>query len=163
MSIPEALRAAAGDWIGEKHLYLPGDPTRTVPSTATGAQAAQGRFCTITYQWTFEGQPQDGLLLIGQSGDPAAATVTWIDSWHMSDQTMLCQGPAGDSGPLTVRGTYTVDQSPVWGWRIDLEAGVDLLRIVMYNVSPEGQEYLGVELIYRRTPDGGAASQRANP
>ncbi|HEU4322121.1 MAG TPA: DUF1579 family protein [Roseiflexaceae bacterium] len=157
MSIPEALRAAAGSWTGEKHLYLPGDPTRTVPSTARVGTAAQGRFCTIAYSWSFEGQPQDGLLLIGQNGDPAVAAVTWIDSWHMGDQPMLCQGPAGESGPLTVRGTYTVEQSPDWGWRIDLEAGADGLRIVMYNVSPEGQEYLGVEAFYRRAPGEGAA------
>ncbi|GAB4198416.1 MAG: hypothetical protein OHK0022_17730 [Roseiflexaceae bacterium] len=148
MSIPETLRTAAGVWTGQKHLYLPGDPPRTVASSATVATAAQGRFCTIAYRWSFEGQPQDGLLLLGQNGDPATVAVTWIDSWHMGDQAMLCQGPAGHEGPISVRGSYAVEGSPDWGWRIDLEAGAEQLRIVMYNVSPEGQEYLGVEAVY---------------
>lgn len=150
MSTPSALQTAAGTWTGQKHLYLPDEPTRSVASTATVAPAAGGRFCTIAYTWSFEEQPQDGLLLIGPLDDPAALAVAWVDSWHMSSSMMLCQRQPDASGAVNVRGSYQVEQSPDWGWRIVIQPGSETLRIVMHNISPEGEEFLGVEALYTR-------------
>ena len=69
----------------------------------------------------------------------------------MGDRVMICEGPAVDAGPLEVRGSYPAPPGPDWGWRTVVEtAEEDLLRMVMYNVSPEGEEYLAVDAAYRR-------------
>jgi hypothetical protein len=55
----------------------------------------------------------------------------------------------GDS--IDVRGSYAAPPGPNWGWRTVIETpDDDSLRIVMYNVSPEGKEDLAVDAVYRR-------------
>jgi hypothetical protein len=50
-----------------------------------------------------------------------------------------------------VRGSYAAAPGPDWGWRTVIEtAEDDSLRMVMYNLTPDGQEYLAVEAVYRR-------------
>ena len=78
-------------------------------------------------------------------------TALWVDSWHMSDKVMTCEGASPDAVSLEVRGSYAAPPGPDWGWRTVIEtAEDDLLRMVMYNISPEGTEYLAVEADYRR-------------
>lgn len=151
MGVPDRLRAASGSWIGTNRLYFPGEPTRDVPSTARIAPAAQGKFTTLSYTWSFDDQPQDGLLLIG--GDRGAVIMIWIDSWHMGDGVMHCTGSVQDDRLLAVRGTYKVENHPDWGWRIDLRLRDEAIDLVMYNVSPEGEEDVAVEAAYARHAD----------
>jgi hypothetical protein len=150
MSVSERVRAATGRWNGTNRLIFPGAPPRDVASTAVVALVAQGQFSTLSYTWSFDGQSQDGLLLIGEAQDRQSTTVVWVDSWHMGDKAMLCAGPIATDGPLVVRGSYQVEGHPDWSWRIDLWFAAEALRIVMYNVSPEGEESLAVEADYSR-------------
>ena len=150
MTIPSALRSALGTWSGLKHLYLPGEAARVVPSSATVKPAAGQHFYTIAYTWTFDDQPQDGLLLISPISSSAATAVAWVDSWHMGERMMLCSSQADVSETINVRGSYQVEQSPDWGWRIVIRPGLEKLRIEMYNITPEGEEMLGVEAEYTR-------------
>lgn len=150
LSIPDTLRAARGTWQGTNRLHLPDVPTRDVPSSAAIELVAQGRFCTISYTWNFDGEPQDGLLLIGQGSDEHAITAVWVDSWHMGDAAMQCLGQSVSDTQITVHGTFAVENSPDWGWRIDLLTNQEAVQIVMYNLSPDGDEYLAVEASYAR-------------
>ena len=103
------------------------------------------------YTWAESNKPQDGLLLIGQSGPVGAVQAAWVDGWHMGDQMMHCQGAAGSDGALSVKGSYAVPPGPDWGWRIDILPGEgERFRLIMYNITPEGQEYLAVEAVYSR-------------
>jgi len=152
MSVPSALRDLAGEWAGENRLWLcTEEPARHSQATASVALAAQGRFATIRYTWAEEGQPQDGLLLLGM--DPRRETweAAWIDSWHMGDKIMLCRGAADAGGAISVRGAYAAPPGPDWGWRIEIHAeAADRFEMIMYNISPEGEEALAVEARYTR-------------
>ena len=64
---------------------------------------------------------------------------------------MALRGTAETDGSITVHGTYAAPPGPDWGWRIDLLPGNgSALRMVMYNITPDGQEVVAVEADYTR-------------
>jgi hypothetical protein len=151
MSIPAGLLSAVGSWNGRNELHLPEEPVRSVASTALVSAIAQSRFATFTYTWSYDNQPQEGMLLIGTSGDPAIVTVAFIDSWHMGDTMMICEGTVSDDGTVDVLGSYAVEGSADWGWRMVVRTEANELQLTMYNVAPDGEEYLGVDARYTRS------------
>jgi hypothetical protein len=150
MSMPTTMAGLIGSWSGTSRLIMHGEEPRDCDSTATVAATAQGRFALLAYTWSFDGQPQDGTLLLGQSGDPPTLAAAWIDSWHMGDALMRCEGAAEPDGSLSVRGSYSVPGYPDWGWRIAVQQAGEGMHIDMWNISPEGVEYPAVEARYSR-------------
>jgi hypothetical protein len=100
---------------------------------------AGGRFARIDYAWGDREKPEDGSILFGRDRDRGVVTALWVDSWHMSDKVMACECPSTVTGSLDVRGSYAAPPGPDWGWRTVVEtAEEDALRMLMYNVSPDG-------------------------
>ncbi len=153
MSIHENFEQLAGNWRGTKRLHLSWEkenPVRESDSAASVALPARGEFWKLEYDWTFEGERQDGLLLVGRAKEKADFSATWIDSWHNGDNEMKLTG-AIDQNKLDLRGFYTVPGHPPWGWRVAIAPGSgDSWSLSMFNVTPEGEETLAVELDYRR-------------
>jgi hypothetical protein len=152
MSTPASLEKLVGEWVGTNRLWL---STEKAPhesnSTASVSRAAKGRFLAIQYSWAFEGEPQEGLLLVGCEKMQNVVKAAWIDSWHMSDKFMTCEGATDERGGVFFRGSYAAPPRPEWGWRTVIEPGDGKsFRMLVYNVSPEGKEALAVEAIYRR-------------
>ena len=61
-----------------------------------------------------------------------------------------CEGSNLAEAAFSVRGSFAAPPGADWGWRIDLEAEEDTLRMVMYDVWPEGKEELAVAAQYER-------------
>lgn len=150
MSVPARLAALAGQWTGTNRLILRPDlPAQESLSTMNIAPAAQGKFIVLHYIWAYEGQPQDGLLVVGQ--DEQVVQASWIDSFHMGDKFMACEGSADAQGGVLVKGSYQMPGYPVWGWQIEiLPADDGTFQFVMHNITPEGDKYLAVDTKYRR-------------
>jgi hypothetical protein len=149
MSVREILLPRAGRWTGENHLWL--DPTaepHTSPSTLTIAGALRDHVVRVEYEWTYEGKPQQGMLLLGfDRARGGKVTAAFADSWHMSEAVMLCEGTVDpEARTVSVKGTYGDGQGgPDWGWRLTLEAGDEsTLTLVMHNITPDGEEHLAV-------------------
>ena len=105
----------------------------------------------VKYTWADEGQPQEGLLLIGYETKRELATAIWADSWHMGEKVMSCQGELDENGIVDVRGHYPAPTGPDWGWRIVIAFEKDReLIMTMYNIAPDGQEALAVKAVYAR-------------
>jgi hypothetical protein len=52
---------------------------------------------------------------------------------------------------LSVRGSYAAPPGPDWGWRIEITPDGRTLRIVMFNIWPDGsREDLAAEASYTR-------------
>ncbi|MBI5932737.1 MAG: DUF1579 family protein [Chloroflexi bacterium] len=145
-----AITSLVGTWRGENQLWLaPGEPVRKSETTAEIEIVAHAQFTEMRYQWADEGHPQEGRIILGQSGDDVKAV--WFDTWHMANQFMLCDGRV-DGGAASVRGAYAAPPGPDWGWRVAFEPrGADAFRFTMYNITPDGQEFLAVEVLYSRT------------
>lgn len=145
-----------GRWAGRKLLrqsWQP-EPESESPSTLHVAPVARGRFVELTYTWEYQGEPQEGLLLVGV--DEEANEGAWVDSWHQSRAIMVCRSITGGAAALTLLGSYPAGEGGDWGWRITLDlVEDDRLRIEMHNISPDGDEELAVRADYER--DAGPA------
>jgi hypothetical protein len=150
MAIPIKLAELTGRWQGNNRLWLdPSEPAQESAATAVCQQVAQGKFFELHYTWAEGGLPQDGALLLGQSQEKL--TAAWVDSWHMQDKMMQCSGKAQTDGAVSVLGYYAAPPDPDWGWRIVLQLdSADQFRLIMYNISPDGEEILAVEAVFSR-------------
>src|SRR5215203_6043925 len=154
MSVPEILEKLVGKWCGVNRLHttwIPENPARETSSIATVELTARGRFLKIEYDWTFDEAVQEGLILIGDEKDTDSIKAFWIDSWHLSDKFLVSEGRRAKNGAISLKGFYAVPDHPEWGWRTVIEPERDeAFKIVMYNVSPEGEEALAVEMELKR-------------
>ena len=144
------LTGFTGNWTGSNRLFFEGadGPVLESPSKLTATMVISG-FLQVHYDWVYEGKPKEGLLLVGDDAGPGVVTASFVDSFHSSQRVMYFQGARLANG-VSVKGSYTVGDGPEWGWRIDLELDGAELRLTMYNVSPEGVEYLAVLAVYQR-------------
>jgi hypothetical protein len=141
-----------GQWRGIKRLWLmPGEPVRECAATAVVTLEARGQFATFRYAWSYEGQPQDGLLLVGQAAATGRVHAAWVDSWNMQDGMMQCSGEVDAAGAVRAAGSYAAPPGPDWGWQIAVEARPSgALAIIMHNVPPGGEPHLAVEIALER-------------
>jgi len=153
MSVPKILESLVGKWRGTNRLHTPWieeNPVRESVSIAVVELTARGRFLKIEYDWTFDEALQEGLILIGDEKDSDLIKAFWIDSWHLSDKFMVSEGRL-EGGAISLKGFYAVPDHPDWGWRTIIEPEkASSFRIIMYNVSPEGEETLAVEMELKR-------------
>jgi len=152
MAIAQHFLDLAGEWQGTNRLHLSWlpDPLLESRSKATIRTLANGQCIEIVYTWTYEGKPQEDVILL--NGDPASPAVraVWTDSWHSANVLMICEGEAYPDGRISLKGSYSVPDHPDWGWRTDLFIDDADLNYVMYNISPEGVEELAVETRFFR-------------
>lgn len=145
-----------GCWHGTYHLvlsWLP-NPDFISVSNMTIKSIANNKFLVFSYDWQHEGISQDGLILIGNIDKNDGITASWIDSWGMSGKIMNCHGTINEEGDIALKGSYEVQGHPDWGWRIEIPCPTDhTLKIIMYNVTPEGEQSLAGDSDYTRIED----------
>lgn len=147
MPIPAALAALAGHWTGGNTLWLnpDADPRRS-PASAEVTVEAEGQSLSVRYQWADRGDPQSGILLLVSDPRSEALAAAWTDSWHYANQLMECRGSTAET-TATAHGAYAAPPGADWGWRLALEAtAVDECVLRMYNIPPDGDELLAVEM-----------------
>ena len=153
MKIMDLKSKFIGDWKGTYRLvlsWLP-NPDFISVSNMTIKSIANDKFLVLSYDWQHEGVSQDGLILIGNNNKQAGVTASWVDSWGMSGKIMNCYGTTNQQGVIDLRGSYEVPDNPDWGWRIEIPCPTDnTLQIIMYNVTPEGEESLAGDANYTR-------------
>ena len=150
MSIPEKLAALEGSWTGRNRLHLgdwaPENPILDSEATAVVRRRSGGQFLEISYTWAYKGEAKEGVILLGVEPKGGTVNASWTDSWHMAHQLMDCEGRETEAGGVDVKGVYKVDGHPDWGWRSEIVPGERSFRYLMYNVSPEGDEQIAVEM-----------------
>jgi hypothetical protein len=152
VSIDEKLLNLVGRWKGINRLHVPWmpEPLKESASTAKVSSKMNGQFLSIEYTWLYNGDAQEGLLILGCDPESDAIQAVWTDSWHSKNFLMLCNGTVDSAGRVTVMGYYSVPNNPDWGWRSEIIPGEDSFRYAMFNVSPEGIEEIAVETDFAR-------------
>jgi len=154
MSVPETLINLVGNCRGLNLLHMDWVPENPICESETTAKielTARGTFLKIEYDWQFDGKTQEGLILIGNDKDSGFIKAFWIDSWHLSEKFMVSEGQITSNKTVSLKGFYTVPEHPDWGWRTTFETEKEnSFRIIMHNVSPEGDETLAVEMEFIR-------------
>ena len=151
MSVLDKLIACVGNWQGTNQLQDPftGGPADSA-ATATVTPVIGGKFVRFDYTWAYGGEGQEGSYLIGYDSDANTATAYFMDSWHMGEKAMLCQGTVEPDGSVSVKGSYAAPEGPDWGWLSVITPGEDTLSLVMYNIEPDSEPELAVEAKYTR-------------
>ena len=152
MGIGEKLSHLVGAWKGSNRLFVPWMPEKIKESesTATVRSKMNGQFLSIEYSWSFDGELQEGVLILGCDPKSDEVQAVWTDSWHSKNTLMLCNGKIAQDGSISVLGHYAVPDHPDWGWRTEIVPGNDGFRCVMYNLTPEGAEDIAVETNFTR-------------
>ncbi|QYO65500.1 DUF1579 family protein [Leptolyngbya sp. 7M] len=153
MSIHTELQKLAGQWSGTNKLnlsWMP-DPIKESASTATVTERVSGQCLEIAYRWEYEGEPQEGLIIINGNGGSNAVNAFWTDSWHSKNVLMACEGSVSENGAVNIKGHYSVPDHPDWGWRTEIIPNGDTFKYLMFNVSPEGVEEWAVETEFARS------------
>ncbi|MCL4869056.1 MAG: hypothetical protein KJ063_08815 [Anaerolineae bacterium] len=110
---------------------------------------AGGGFLMIAYDWAYQGQPQDGILLVRLAEPPDDLRMVWLDSWHTEGNFMTFRGEAYGDGEVSAVGSYAATEGPDWGWRIVLTAVPEGgFALCMYNIPPGSGAELAVEANY---------------
>ena len=143
MSALGGLLSCAGSWAGTYLLQMSlDDPGVTSDTTLVVTSVLQDRFDRLDQTWVWQGQPQEGTMLIGHVPDGEVAA-HWADTWHNGHSVLSLSGPASADGTVDVLGSYPAPSGPDWGWRIRIEPAGDGLTIRMFNIHPEGTEVPG--------------------
>jgi len=151
--MPEISSGFIGHWEGTNKLYLNWlpQPEHLSDTRLEISPVVNANFLQFAYDWLHEDKAQKGVILVGRELKEGRACATWTDTWHQSTEIMSCKGTIDATGAVDIRGSYSVENSPDWGWRIVLHLHApDELEMTMYNVSPDGDEELAVQAQYRR-------------
>ena len=140
------LLACAGAWQGRNRvqpsLIEPADDSDT---RLLVTPVLRDTFVRLDQAWSWKGQPQSGSMLIGYDLKSGAACASWIDTWHNGRRIMPLSGAFDAAeGKLVLNGHFPVAGGPDWGWRIEIRATADRLRINMACLHPAGEEDGGV-------------------
>ncbi len=164
MSVPAELEKLAGNWQGTNLLWLTEQPLKS-ETTAVVKSAAGGTCLCIEYVWSYEGEAQEGILLLGSQEDSSQEDSSqedgrmqaiWRDSFHSGGTFMISDGTAEGPDAVQVLTHYAAPPGPDWGWRTHLRAdGTDRFEIAMTNISPDGEEDLAVRMEYWRRDASG--------
>ncbi len=108
-------------------------------------------FLRHVYSGEIQGKPRNGEELIALNSVTEQYEVNWIDDFHMNYAMLFSQGPATPTG-FSVTGEYGVElNQPKWGWRTQYDLqNRDSLTITSYNISPDGEESIALEVKYKR-------------
>ena len=143
------FQALVGEWVGKSTLILnPDDPGDTQPSRAEVELAANGHALLVNYAWHVDGAEERGTILVERDLKQPGYRQAWIDSWHSQRAMMILTGSTAEA--IDAYGKYQAEGWPEWGWRIRLEGGDDRFRLLMWNITPEGEEIPAVIGEYQR-------------
>jgi hypothetical protein len=152
MSIHNNLAKLAGEWQGVNRLnlsWMP-DPIKECDSTASVRTRVDGQCLEIAYTWEYEGDAQEGLIVLSGNESSDSIKAFWTDSWHSKNVLMPCDGLVAANGSVNAKGFYGVPDHPDWGWRTEVVPAGDSFKYLMFNVSPEGVEEWAVEMEFTR-------------
>jgi hypothetical protein len=152
------LASLEGEWEGMARTWFDaGQEAESDISPVKGSfrSILGGRFAMHEYTGTLMGEPLEGVAIHGYDLGEDRFVTAWVDSAHNGSAIMLSEGERGAwPGTSSVLGSYA-DYStaghPRWGWRTEITLPEpDRLLVTHYNISPDGEEYTGVEFDYRR-------------
>jgi hypothetical protein len=146
------LSALVGKWQGMTSTWF--QPDQLADESLWQAEfklVLGGRFLQYIYQGSIQGEPLEGIALLGYNPQRQRYEMAWVDTFHNGSAIMFMHGGEKD-GAFNVLGSFpTGPDSPDWGWRTEVlpqENGE--LIIAHYGITPEGLEWKGVETIYQQ-------------
>ena len=142
------LHQVQGAWVGEYKLNWM-DPSTSAFSEEVSRGTATVSGDRIEYTWEFRGEPQSGTIELERVD--AGVQTRFVDTWHTPDGKALVSTGSIEGGRVDVRASYPAGEGPDWGWRTEVDvADQGAFGFRMYNITPDGQEVIAVDVTCRR-------------
>ena len=139
-----------GNWEGIANTWFkPNDLADTSNIKGNITLVLDGLFLLHQYEGSLLGEKMKGLAIYGYSKPKNQFEMAWINNLHQGSEIMFSKSK-NIGNNFSVLGSYTSsNQEEVWGWRtkIELKHNNNLI-ISHFNISPDGVEYLGVQIDY---------------
>lgn len=150
------LNKLVGEWEGTARTWFEPDTVADEsPISGTMKPVLDGRFILHEYKGSFGGKPLEGIALFGYHLELEKFQSAWVDSFHNGTAIMFSDGTRKEDR-FSMLGSYTYvgpDAEQKWGWRTEIEiVNDDHIKLVAYNITPEGEEARATEIDYRRKP-----------
>lgn len=148
------LHKLAGEWEGISKTWF--EPDKVADESAisgTMRPILDGRFILHEYRGSFGEKALEGIAIYGFNLELGKFQSAWVDSFHNGTAIMFSEGKRQDDA-FSMLGSYFyvapgVEQQ--WGWRTEIEiVSDDQVKIIAYNISPEGDESKATETVYNR-------------
>ena len=148
----EKFKEIEGSWNGEYNLWLdPNAPPTNSKSKMKVRTLPSGTFIQMEYSWEDSGKQQFGTLIIGYEVERKRVVASWIDSWHLPYDIMLCEGFINEEEQFKFTGSYRAPEGPNWEWRTEIKIhSRDRFDFLMYNIHPNTTEAIAVKVEYSR-------------
>lgn len=153
--VHKKLADMTGEWTGSAKTWF--EPEKLVDESPISGKISVilgGRFIMHEYKGSMQGDPFEGIMIIGQQQPTEKYQMAWVDSFHNGTSIMFSEGKEASKGNPDVLGSFTDfsnDKRTKWGWRTEIEQpDADNIVITMYIITPDGMEAKGVEINYTR-------------
>jgi hypothetical protein len=153
IGVHSRLMQLAGHWEGKTQTWF--EPGVLADESVMKGQirpVLDGRFMLHEYSGSLNGKPFSGIAIYGYELSSGKFQTAWIDSFHMGTGIMLSQS-LPNSEVFDVKGSYASGEEDTepWGWRTEvILKDNDTLVLTAYNITPEGEESIATETIYKR-------------
>ena len=142
------LLQLVGEWSGVSRTFF--EPGVLGDESAIQAHITpmfDGRFVNIVYESSMQGSSLQGSMIIGLYLLDNSWQMAWVDTFHMGTGIMHAKG-ANEGNEFNVLGQYSSggENPEFWGWRTIIKKAADQLIISAFNISPQGQEDLAIEM-----------------
>ena len=145
--------AFAGEWSGTTRTWFEPDKLADESEWEADIYTMLGdTYMRYEYTGKLQGETFEGKATFGYNSITKQFQMAWIDSFHQNNGIMFCQGEKSLAGFSVLGSWLPAEGSAPWGWRTEFTlVDADHLTIRAYNVTPNGEESLGIETIYTRT------------
>lgn len=143
-----------GLFYGKQKIWMePGEAVFESPIAAEVENKKNKQAITISYTWRYNNETVKGSFLIEPKNERNYSCI-WEDTWHNKNTAMLLEGQLQGSKIFSFVGSYGTKDNTLWGWKIKIVPGnTGIFTIYMYNISPDGQEMLAVDIfLYKVKP-----------
>ncbi len=143
------LNSLSGTYKGTTKVWFePGSDPDVSACEGTLTPVLNGMFILHRYTGSLQGKPLEGLAIFGCSLGDDKLQCAWIDSFHNGTAIMFSERN-NTSQPWSVLGHY--GSEPKWGWRTEINRSENgNVQIIMFNITPEGEEAKAVETVYEK-------------